>query len=100
KGPWLGSTSPPFSINFTTHNERSGDSNLLMCGKAPPVKDQKMISTSDLKLEDNSEKSSSAIEVMMTTVCEKTKKLEKSIDDSSGETVKIVEGQILTDTIQ
>ncbi|XP_069641899.1 microtubule-associated protein 9 isoform X3 [Haliaeetus albicilla] len=62
--------------------------------------DQKMISTSDLKLEDNSEKSSSAIEVMMTTVCEKTKKLEKSIDDSSGETVKIVEGQILTDTIQ
>ncbi|KAM9662728.1 microtubule-associated protein 9 isoform 2-T2 [Morphnus guianensis] len=62
--------------------------------------DQKKISTSDLKLEDNSGKSSSAIEVMMTTVCEKTKKLEKSIDDSSGETVKIVEGQILTDTIQ
>ncbi|NWZ58639.1 MAP9 protein, partial [Haliaeetus albicilla] len=66
----------------------------------PLNQDQKMISTSDLKLEDNSEKSSSAIEVMMTTVCEKTKKLEKSIDDSSGETVKIVEGQILTDTIQ
>ncbi|XP_052633818.1 microtubule-associated protein 9 isoform X2 [Harpia harpyja] len=61
--------------------------------------DQKKISTSDLKLEDNSGKSSSVIEVMMTTVCEKTKKLEKSIDDSSGETVKIVEGQILTDTI-
>ncbi|KAM9662727.1 microtubule-associated protein 9 isoform 1-T1 [Morphnus guianensis] len=100
EGPWLGSASPPFSINYTTHNERSGDSNLLMCGKAPPVKDQKKISTSDLKLEDNSGKSSSAIEVMMTTVCEKTKKLEKSIDDSSGETVKIVEGQILTDTIQ
>lgn len=37
---------------------------------------------------------------MMTTVCEKTKKLEKSIDDSSGEMVKIVEGQMLTDTIQ
>ncbi|XP_074885496.1 microtubule-associated protein 9 [Buteo buteo] len=62
--------------------------------------DQKKISTSDLKLEDNSGKSSSAIEVMMTTVCEKTKKLEKSIDDSSGEMVKIVEGQMLTDTIQ
>lgn len=53
-----------------------------------------------MKLEDNSGKSSSAIEVMKTTVCEKTKKLEKSIGDSSGETVKIVEGQILTDTIQ
>ncbi|NXW22738.1 MAP9 protein, partial [Circaetus pectoralis] len=62
--------------------------------------DPKKTSTSDLKLEDNSGKSSSVIEVMMTTVCERTKKLEKSIDDSSGETVKIVEGQILTDTIQ
>ncbi|XP_050752506.1 microtubule-associated protein 9 isoform X2 [Gymnogyps californianus] len=102
QGPWLESTSPPFSINFTSHNERSGESDLLMCGEAPPVKDQdqKMISTSDLKLEDNSRKSPSVIEVMMTTVYEKTKKFEKSTDDSSDETVKIVEGQIVTDTIQ
>ncbi|XP_050752505.1 microtubule-associated protein 9 isoform X1 [Gymnogyps californianus] len=100
EGPWLESTSPPFSINFTSHNERSGESDLLMCGEAPPVKDQKMISTSDLKLEDNSRKSPSVIEVMMTTVYEKTKKFEKSTDDSSDETVKIVEGQIVTDTIQ
>ncbi|NXX54223.1 MAP9 protein, partial [Scopus umbretta] len=64
----------------------------------PSGQDQKKISTSDLKLEDNSRKS--GIEVMMTTVYEKTKKLEKSTDDSSDETVKIVEGQIITDTIQ
>lgn len=37
---------------------------------------------------------------MMTTVYEKTKKLEKSTDDSSDEMVRIVEGQIVTDPIQ
>ncbi|NXF66978.1 MAP9 protein, partial [Ciccaba nigrolineata] len=101
EGPWLESTSPQFSINFTSHNERSGDSDLLMCGEAPPVKDQdRKISTSDLKLEDNSQKSPSVTEVTMTTVYEKTKKLEKSTVDSSDETLKIVEGQIVTDTIQ
>ncbi|NXF39992.1 MAP9 protein, partial [Nyctibius bracteatus] len=102
KGPWIESTSPPFSINFTSHNERSGDSDLLMCGEAPLVKDQDQnkISTSDLQLEDNSRKSPSVTEVMMITVYEKTKKLEKSTDDSSDETVKTVEGQIVTDTIQ
>ncbi|NWH63118.1 MAP9 protein, partial [Geococcyx californianus] len=63
-------------------------------------KDQKKISTSDLKLEDNGRKSPSVIEVTMTTVYEKTKKLEKSTDASSDETVNIVEGQIVTDTIQ
>ncbi|XP_076192757.1 microtubule-associated protein 9 isoform X1 [Aptenodytes patagonicus] len=101
EGPWLESTSPPFSVNFTSHNEKSGDSNLLMCGEAPPAKDQdQKISTSDLKLEDNSRKSPSVTEIMMTTVHGKTKKLEKSTDDSSDETVKIVEGQIVTDTVQ
>ncbi|KAF1579138.1 Microtubule-associated protein 9, partial [Eudyptes moseleyi] len=99
EGPWLESTSPPFSVNFTSHNEKSGDSNLLMCGEAPPAKDRK-ISTSDLKLEDNSRKSPSVTEVMVTTVYGKTKKLENSTDDSSDETVKIVEGQIVTDTVQ
>ncbi|NXT53826.1 MAP9 protein, partial [Pluvianellus socialis] len=101
KGPWLESTSPPFSINFTCHNERSGDSSLLMCGEAPPAKDQdQKISTSDLKLEDNSRKSPSVIEAKITTVYEKTKKLEKSTDDSSDEMVKTLEGQIVTDTVQ
>ncbi|KAM9236165.1 microtubule-associated protein 9 [Leptosomus discolor] len=99
-GPWLESTSLPFSINFTSHNERSGDSDLLMCGETPSVKNQdQKISTSDLKLKDNSRKSPSVTEVMMITVYEK-KKLEKSTDDSSDETVKIVEGQIVTDTVQ
>ncbi|XP_071599125.1 microtubule-associated protein 9 [Heliangelus exortis] len=63
------------------------------------AQDQK-ISTSDLKLEDNSTKSSSAMEVMMSTVYEKRKKLEKSADDSLDEMVKKAEGQIVTDTIQ
>ncbi|KAM6400584.1 microtubule-associated protein 9 isoform 2-T2 [Pluvialis apricaria] len=58
------------------------------------------IRTSDLKLEDSSRKSPSVIEAMTTTVYEKTKKLEKSTDDSSAEMVKIVEEQIVTDTIQ
>ncbi|XP_075565602.1 microtubule-associated protein 9 [Pelecanus crispus] len=61
--------------------------------------DQK-ISTSDLKLEDNSRNSPSGTEAMMTTVYEKIKKLEKTTDDSSDETVKVAEGQIKTDTIQ
>uniref|UniRef100_A0A663LR87 Microtubule associated protein 9 n=1 Tax=Athene cunicularia TaxID=194338 RepID=A0A663LR87_ATHCN len=59
-----------------------------------------MISTSDLKLEDNNRKSPSVTEVTMTTVYEKTKKLEKSPVDSSDETLKIVEGKIVTDTIR
>ncbi|XP_061848955.1 microtubule-associated protein 9 [Colius striatus] len=58
--------------------------------------DQK-ISTNDLKPEDN-RKSPSV--VMMTTVYEKTKKLQKSVDDSSDETVKTAEGQIVTDRMQ
>ncbi|XP_075607872.1 microtubule-associated protein 9 isoform X2 [Balearica regulorum gibbericeps] len=62
--------------------------------------DQKTISTSDLKLEDNSRKSPSVIEVMMTTVYEKTKELEESTDYSSDKKLKIVEGKIETDTRQ
>ncbi|NXV72817.1 MAP9 protein, partial [Atlantisia rogersi] len=102
KGPWLESTSPPFSINFTSPNERSGDSSLLMCGEAPPVQDQdqKSISTSDLKMEDKSRKSPSVIEMMMTTVYEKAKEFEESKGYSSDKKVKIVEEQIVTDTIQ
>ncbi|KAM6072604.1 microtubule-associated protein 9 isoform 4-T4 [Theristicus caerulescens] len=62
--------------------------------------EQKTTSTSDLKLEDNSRKPPAAVEVMMTIVYEKTKKFEKSTDDSSDEAVKIVEGQTVTDTTQ
>ncbi|NWH22058.1 MAP9 protein, partial [Grus americana] len=66
----------------------------------PLDQDQKNISTSDLKLEDNSRKSPSVIEVMMTTVYEKTKELEESTDYSSDKKLKIVEGKIETDTRQ
>lgn len=65
-----------------------------------PLDQDQNIHTSDLKLEDDSRKSPSVIEAMTTTVHEKTKKLEKSTDDSSDEMVKIVEEQIVTDTIQ
>ncbi|NXN25798.1 MAP9 protein, partial [Nycticryphes semicollaris] len=58
------------------------------------------ISPNDLKLENNSRKSPSVMEAMMTTVDEKTNKLEKSADDRSDEIVKVMEGQIVTDTIQ
>ncbi|XP_071663869.1 microtubule-associated protein 9 isoform X3 [Patagioenas fasciata] len=102
EGPWLESTSPPISTNFTSHNERSGDSSSMICGEAPPAKDhdQKKTRTSDLEVEDNSGKSRSVTEVMKTTVYEKMKELEKSTDDSSDEMLKIAEGQIVTDTTQ
>ncbi|NXW04340.1 MAP9 protein, partial [Fregetta grallaria] len=94
--PWLESTSPPFSINFTSHNERSGDSNLLICGEAPLTKDQEIIFFFCLKLEDNSRKFFFLIEVTMTTVYVFFFKLEKSTDDSSFFFLEIVEGQIVT----
>ncbi|XP_065521306.1 microtubule-associated protein 9 isoform X2 [Lathamus discolor] len=62
--------------------------------------DQDQIITSDLKLEDNNRKSSAVTEAMMNTVDEEAKKLEKSAEDSSDETVKTVEGQVVTGTIQ
>ncbi|NXE94904.1 MAP9 protein, partial [Menura novaehollandiae] len=62
--------------------------------------DQKTVSTSGLKLEDNGRKTPSVIEQMMTTVFEKTKELEKPAADSSDGKVKIAEGQIMADTMQ
>ncbi|KAM9193149.1 microtubule-associated protein 9 [Mergus octosetaceus] len=101
EGPWLESTSPPFSINFTSHNERSEDSSLLMCGETPLSQDErKDTSPSDLKLEDNISKTLSVIEAMTTTAYEKTKKSEKSTDDGSDKQENIVQGQIETDTAQ
>ncbi|NXF88075.1 MAP9 protein, partial [Eubucco bourcierii] len=65
-----------------------------------PIKDQSKSSASGFKLEDNSRKSSSVTEVVTNTEHEKTKKLEMSIDENSYETLKTVEGQIVTDTLQ
>ncbi|XP_062498334.1 microtubule-associated protein 9 isoform X1 [Pezoporus occidentalis] len=100
EGPCLESILPSYSINFTSPNERFGDSDFLMCGEAPPVKDQDQINASDLKLKNNNRKSSAVTKAMMNTVNEETKKLEKSAEDSSDEKVKTVEGQVVTDTIQ
>ncbi|NXP25702.1 MAP9 protein, partial [Scytalopus superciliaris] len=61
--------------------------------------DQKTVNTSDLKLQDNGRKSP-VVEQMMTTVYEKTKESENPTADSSDGTVKIEEGQIVTDTVQ
>ncbi|XP_048798894.1 microtubule-associated protein 9 isoform X1 [Lagopus muta] len=81
-GPRLESTSPSFSS--TPHNERCGDSNALLCGEAPPEKDEKKDINSDMKLlvEDNSRKPAALIVAMTTTAHERTK-LERSADDSS-----------------
>ncbi|NXG79767.1 MAP9 protein, partial [Baryphthengus martii] len=62
----------------------------------PLDQDREKMSTSNLKLEYSSRKSPSVTEGMKITVCEKTRKLEESTD----ETVKTLEGQIVTDTIQ
>ncbi|XP_067993324.1 microtubule-associated protein 9 isoform X1 [Melanerpes formicivorus] len=62
--------------------------------------DQSKISTGDLKLEGNSRKSPSVTEVVTTPKHENTKKLEMPTEENSVETLKIVEGQTVTDTIQ
>lgn len=62
--------------------------------------ERKDTSPSDLKLEDNISKTLSVTEAMTTTADEKTKKSEKSTDDSSDEQENIVQGQIETDTAQ
>ncbi|NXG25716.1 MAP9 protein, partial [Grallaria varia] len=61
--------------------------------------DRKTFGISDLKLEDNDRRSPMG-EQLMTTVCEKTKESENPTADSSDGTVKIAEGQIITDTVQ
>ncbi|NXA33827.1 MAP9 protein, partial [Eudromia elegans] len=95
KGDWLEGASPPLSIHFTNHNKSSGDSNLLICGDAPSLKEDIGISK-----EDNATKSPSVIDKTKTSGYEKTRKLEKSRDDSSEGHMQIVEGQLATDIIQ
>ncbi|NXD07442.1 MAP9 protein, partial [Nothocercus nigrocapillus] len=84
EGELLEGASPPLSIHFTSQNKRSGDSNSLMCGDAPSIK----------------AKSPSVIDKMKTPGYEKTRKSENLTDDSSERHMQIVEGQIVTDTIQ
>ncbi|XP_077156154.1 microtubule-associated protein 9 isoform X2 [Paroedura picta] len=82
EGPWIASSSSPFPINFSSLNERTGDSNPIM-SEEECSKDQDQKETdncSDLKLQESGRESPSVIELMMTTVYEKTKKLNKSAE--------------------
>lgn len=53
-----------------------------------------------LLLDERKDTSPSVIEAMITTAYEKTKKSEKSTDDSSDKKENFVQGQIVTDTVQ
>ncbi|XP_038253976.1 microtubule-associated protein 9 isoform X5 [Dermochelys coriacea] len=103
EGPLLTSSSPPFPIHFHSADETSGDSNLLMCGEGSPSKGQNQTEDDDcrdLKLENNGRKSPSVIELMMTTVYEKTKKLQKSADDELEENLQTLEEKFIADGIK
>ncbi|XP_065261596.1 microtubule-associated protein 9 [Emys orbicularis] len=103
EGPWLTSSPPPFPIHFHSADETSGDSNLLMCGEGSPSKAQDQTvddDCRDLKLENNGRKSPSVIELMMTTVYEKTKKLQKSTDDQLEENLQTLEEKFIADGIK
>ncbi|NXA47427.1 MAP9 protein, partial [Nothocercus julius] len=93
EGELLEGASPPLSIHFTSQNKRSGDSISLMCGDAPSIK-------GIICKEDNATKSPSVIDKMKTPGYEKTRKSENLTDDSSERHMQIVEGQIVTDTMQ
>nr|XP_048703473.1 microtubule-associated protein 9 isoform X2 [Caretta caretta] len=103
EGPWLTSSSPPFPIHFHSADEMSGDSDLLMCGEGSPSKGRDQTEdddSRDLKLENNGRKSPSVIELMMTTVYEKTKKLQKSTDDKLEENLQTLEEKFIADGIK
>ncbi|NWX82090.1 MAP9 protein, partial [Nothoprocta pentlandii] len=87
KGEWL-ECSSPLSIHFTSHNKRSGDSNYLC---------RENISISK---EDNATKSPSVTDKTKTPGYEETRELENAADDNSERHLQIVEGQIVTDTMQ
>ncbi|XP_048365424.1 microtubule-associated protein 9 isoform X2 [Sphaerodactylus townsendi] len=82
EGPWITSSSAPFPIHFSSLDERTGDSKLIMSEEeASKDQDQKETDNcSDLKLQNSGRESPSVIELMMTTVYEKTKKRNKSSD--------------------
>ncbi|KAL8207196.1 UNVERIFIED_CONTAM: hypothetical protein K2H54_047887 [Gekko kuhli] len=83
KGPWRASSSLPFPINFSSLSETTGDSKLVM-SEEESSKDQDQKETdncSDVKLKESGRESPSVIELMVTTVYEKTKKLNKSAED-------------------
>ncbi|XP_050802325.1 microtubule-associated protein 9 isoform X3 [Gopherus flavomarginatus] len=103
EGPWLTSSPAPFPIHFHSADEISGDSSLLMCGEGSPSKGQDQTEDNDcrdLKLENNGRKSPSVIELMMTTVYEKTKKLQKSSDYQLEENLRTLEEKFIANGIK
>ncbi|CAI5784196.1 Microtubule associated protein 9 [Podarcis lilfordi] len=84
EGPWIASSSSPFPIHFSSVDERTGDSNLAISAEESSSKEDEQKETdncNDLKLLDSGRESPSVIELMMTTVYEKNKKLHKSTED-------------------
>ncbi|XP_054845512.1 microtubule-associated protein 9 isoform X2 [Eublepharis macularius] len=82
EGPWIASSSLLFPIHFSSVVERTGDSKLIV-SEEESSKDQEQKETdncSDVKLQDSGRESPSVIELMMTTVYEKTKKLNESTE--------------------
>ncbi|XP_042326335.1 microtubule-associated protein 9 isoform X2 [Sceloporus undulatus] len=100
EGPWIASSSSPFPIHFSSVDERTGDSNLRLSGEEQFPKDEEQKETgnsSDLKLLESDRKSPSVIELMMTTVYEKTKKLQKSTEDDLEEKLEALERSAIED---
>ncbi|KAH0616054.1 hypothetical protein JD844_026854 [Phrynosoma platyrhinos] len=89
EGPWIASSSSSFPIHFSSVDERTGDSNLTISGEELFPKESG--NSSDLKLLESDRKSPSVIELMMTTVYEKTKKLQKSTEDDPEEKMEALE---------
>ncbi|XP_053259006.1 microtubule-associated protein 9 isoform X2 [Podarcis raffonei] len=84
EGPWIASSSSPFPIHFSSADERTGDSNLAISAEESSLKEDEQKETdncNDLKLLESGRESPSVIELMMTTVYEKNKKLHKSTED-------------------
>ncbi|XP_053111365.1 microtubule-associated protein 9 isoform X2 [Hemicordylus capensis] len=89
EGPWIASSSSLFPIHFSSVDERTGDSNLTISGEESSSKvcstvDEEQKDTdncNELKLLESGRESPSVIELMMTTVYEKTKKLHLSTED-------------------
>uniref|UniRef100_A0A670J663 Microtubule associated protein 9 n=1 Tax=Podarcis muralis TaxID=64176 RepID=A0A670J663_PODMU len=84
EGPWIASSSSPFPIHFSSADERTGDSNLAISAEESSSKEDEQKETdncNDLKLLESGRESPSVIELMMTTVYEKNKKLHKSTED-------------------
>ncbi|XP_062837269.1 microtubule-associated protein 9 isoform X1 [Anolis carolinensis] len=100
RGPWIASSSSPFPIHFSSMDERTGDSNLKIFGEELSSKDDEEKGTgnsSDLKLLESGRKSPSVLELMMTTVYEKTKKLQKSVEDDFEQKLETIEHSAIKD---